>query len=41
VLVPRGDDAIHAGDRVIFFAQETAVAELERVFLTPGARQRG
>jgi trk system potassium uptake protein TrkA len=33
VRVPRGSDTIEPGDRVIFFALETAVADLEKGFL--------
>lgn len=33
VIVPRGDAAIHAGDRVIFFALESKVPHLESAFL--------
>jgi trk system potassium uptake protein TrkA len=33
VIVPRGDAAIHAGDRVIFFALESTVPHLESAFL--------
>ena len=34
VLIPRGDAKIEAGDRVIFFAMESVVAELETAFLS-------
>ena len=34
VVVPRGDAKIEAGDRVIFFAMESVVAELETAFLS-------
>ncbi len=34
VIVPRGDDSIQAGDRVIFLALEGAVPTLESCFLT-------
>jgi trk system potassium uptake protein TrkA len=40
VLVPRGDVSIRAGDRVIFFALEGAVPELESAFLMESARTR-
>jgi trk system potassium uptake protein TrkA len=33
VIVPRGEDSIEAGDRVIFFALERAVTALESAFL--------
>lgn len=38
VLVPRGDAIIQAGDRVIFFALECCVAELEAAFLVKSRR---
>ncbi len=34
VLVPKGDESIEAGDRVIFFALESVVRRLESVFLS-------
>jgi len=34
VIVPRGEDSIQPGDRVIFFALERAVTVLESAFLT-------
>ncbi len=34
VIVPRGDDSIEAGDRVIFFALEGIVTKLESAFLS-------
>jgi len=34
VVVPRGESAIQAGDRVIFFALESIVPELETAFLS-------
>lgn len=34
VLVPRGEDSVEAGDRVICFALESSVAKLESVFLS-------
>ena len=34
VVVPRGDSSIQAGDRVIFFALESVVLELEAAFLS-------
>ncbi len=34
VVVPRGDSMIQAGDRVIFFALESVVSELEAAFLS-------
>ena len=34
VVVPRGDSMIQAGDRVIFFALENVVSELEAAFLS-------
>lgn len=34
VIVPRGESAIEVGDRVIFFALESVVPELERAFLS-------
>jgi trk system potassium uptake protein TrkA len=34
VVVPRGDSSIEAGDRVIFFALESVVSELEAAFLS-------
>ena len=37
VLVPRGDGMIEAGDRVVFFALEGCVRQLESEFLQPGA----
>jgi trk system potassium uptake protein TrkA len=33
VLIPRGEDVVRAGDRVIFFALETVVPHLEEAFL--------
>ncbi len=39
VCVPRGNVAVHEGDRVIFFTLESLVPELEKSFL-PGARNR-
>jgi trk system potassium uptake protein TrkA len=33
VIVPRGDDTIEAGDRVVFVALEHCVSELETAFL--------
>lgn len=36
VLVPRGQDEIRAGDRVIFFALESVVPKLEGAFLSSG-----
>lgn len=38
VLVPRGDEVIHAGDRVILFALETIVPQLEAAFLAAKPR---
>jgi trk system potassium uptake protein TrkA len=40
VLVPRGDATIEAGDRVIFFALESVVPELESVFIAAKRRWR-
>jgi len=34
VIVPRGDDSIEAGDRVVFVALENCVSELESAFLS-------
>ena len=34
VLIPRGNASIHPGDRVIFFALESVVSELESAFLS-------
>ena len=34
VIVPRGGSSIEAGDRVIFFALESVVSELEAAFLS-------
>jgi len=34
VIVPRGEDSIHPGDRVIFFTLERSVSTLETAFLT-------
>ena len=34
VVIPRGDASIQPGDRVIFFALESVVSELESAFLT-------
>jgi trk system potassium uptake protein TrkA len=36
VIVPRGDDSIQPGDRVIFFALEHSVSTLENAFLKEG-----
>jgi trk system potassium uptake protein TrkA len=38
VLVPRGENVIHPGDRVIFFCLEGSVANLEKAFLAEGRR---
>ncbi|MCW5977196.1 MAG: Trk system potassium transporter TrkA [Bryobacteraceae bacterium] len=38
VLIPRGEASIEAGDRVIFFASEKVVPELESAFLSEGRR---
>jgi trk system potassium uptake protein TrkA len=38
VLVPRGDAVVQAGDRLIVFALERAVPQLEAAFLAPGQR---
>jgi trk system potassium uptake protein TrkA len=40
VSVPRGEVEIRPGDRVIFFALEGAVPELESAFLAEGGRAR-
>lgn len=40
VIVPRGEAVIQPGDRVIFFAIEKAVAELESAFLAEREKQR-
>ena len=41
VVVPRGSETISAGDRVIFFALESVVPELEHAFLaTQGRRSK-
>jgi trk system potassium uptake protein TrkA len=40
-LVPRGEATIEAGDRVIFFALESVVPELESAFLAAGPRDAG
>jgi trk system potassium uptake protein TrkA len=40
VLVPRGDDSIGVGDRVIFFSLESVVPELESAFLVERSRGR-
>jgi trk system potassium uptake protein TrkA len=40
VTVPRGDEAIQVGDRVIFFALERVIPELERAFLATGRARR-
>jgi trk system potassium uptake protein TrkA len=40
VSVPRGDATIHPGDRVIFFALETAIPELESAFLVQPRKER-
>jgi trk system potassium uptake protein TrkA len=42
VIVPRGQSTIEAGDRVIFFALETAVPKLEQAFFKDrsGGRER-
>jgi trk system potassium uptake protein TrkA len=40
VIVPRGGEAIGVGDRVIFFALERAVPELESAFLAPSGPRR-
>jgi trk system potassium uptake protein TrkA len=34
VTVPRGESVIHAGDRVIVFALESVVPQLETAFLS-------
>ena len=41
VCVPRGDAAIEAGDRVLFFTLESIVPELESVFLVEPAVRKG
>jgi trk system potassium uptake protein TrkA len=33
VIVPRGEDSIQAGDRVIFFALDRVVGTLESMFI--------
>ena len=33
VIVPRGEDSIQAGDRVIFFALDRVVGALESMFI--------
>ncbi len=38
VLVPRGDVEIGPGDRVLFFALESVVPELEQAFLVESGR---
>ncbi len=38
VIVPRGMDAIQAGDQAIFFALESAVPQLEKAFLAESRR---
>ena len=40
VIVPRGHSSIEAGDRVIFFALESVVPQLESAFLAEGRRGR-
>ena len=40
VLVPRGDAVIQPGDRVVFFALETCVPELEAAFLVQSRRMK-
>jgi trk system potassium uptake protein TrkA len=40
VVVPRGQEVIRAGDRVIFFTLESAVPELESAFLASTGRSR-
>lgn len=41
VSIPRGDAMIAAGDRVIFFALETVVPELESAFIASRRRRKG
>ena len=41
VIVPRGDASIHAGDRVIIFALESIVPQLESAFLVEPRRELG
>jgi len=36
IIVPRGDDSIQPGDRVIFFTLESSVSTLENAFLKEG-----
>ena len=38
VIVPRGDVEIQPGDRVIFFALESVVPELESAFLVESGK---
>ena len=40
VTVPRGEEVIQAGDRVIFFALESVSPELESAFLATGRARR-
>jgi trk system potassium uptake protein TrkA len=40
VIVPRGEEVIQAGDRVIFFALESVIPELESAFLATGRARR-
>jgi trk system potassium uptake protein TrkA len=40
VIVPRGDDVIEAGDRVLFFALEQAVPQLEEAFVEDSRGRR-
>ena len=41
VVIPRGDAMIEAGDRVIFFALESVVPELESAFIASRRRRMG
>jgi len=40
VMVPRGEGAVHEGDRVIFFALASVVPELESAFLSRSKRAK-
>jgi trk system potassium uptake protein TrkA len=40
VIGPRGEEVIQAGDRVIFFALESVIPELESAFLATGRARR-
>jgi trk system potassium uptake protein TrkA len=41
VVVPRGNDVIEEGDRILFFTSEKALPKLEEMMMSSGAARRG